>query len=119
MPSNPVFYVHTIDRLTGRVQVAATPGGRPDQTWLPVSIFDFPYGAHPGASCTIKPIAAGYTYTPAYPWYQIDPSPGVGVTPHHTTGPDTQKSVAPRCECGVDKAGVGGLHSSWCPKAEP
>jgi len=21
------------------------------------------------------------------------------------------------CECGVDKAGVGGLHSDWCPKA--
>jgi hypothetical protein len=23
-----------------------------------------------------------------------------------------------RCECGVDKAGVGGLHSDWCPKWE-
>jgi hypothetical protein len=23
---------------------------------------------------------------------------------------------AKRCECGVDKAGVGGLHSDWCPK---
>lgn len=23
---------------------------------------------------------------------------------------------ARRCECGVDKAGVGGLHSDWCPK---
>lgn len=22
-----------------------------------------------------------------------------------------------KCECGVDAAGVGGLHSSWCPKA--
>lgn len=20
------------------------------------------------------------------------------------------------CECGVDKTGVGGLHSDWCPK---
>jgi hypothetical protein len=26
---------------------------------------------------------------------------------------------APACECGVDKAGVGGLHSDWCPKATP
>jgi hypothetical protein len=22
----------------------------------------------------------------------------------------------PICECGVDKTGVGGLHSDWCPK---
>lgn len=25
--------------------------------------------------------------------------------------------VERHCECGVDKTGVGGLHSAWCPKA--
>jgi hypothetical protein len=34
--------------------------------------------------------------------------------------PVTAIASAPtRCECGVDAAGVGGLHSSWCPRCEP
>ncbi len=31
--------------------------------------------------------------------------------------PTKQAYVAAACECGVDKTGVGGLHSDWCPKA--
>lgn len=37
---------------------------------------------------------------------------------HEDAPPQFKPVVVERqCECGVDKAGVGGLHSSWCPKA--
>lgn len=29
------------------------------------------------------------------------------------------KMYDPKCECGVEKANVGGRHSDWCPKYNP
>lgn len=49
---------------------------------------------------------------------------GLPHPPSHTPDPwahvvsEPQPAVA-RCECGVDKTGVGGIHSSYCPKASP
>lgn len=37
---------------------------------------------------------------------------------HAPTQRPAAAAVLRKCECGVDAAGVGGLHSSWCAKAE-
>lgn len=49
---------------------------------------------------------------------------GYAARGHHPSSPDrtpdTARATVPagtRCECGVDKTGVGGMHSTWCPKA--
>jgi hypothetical protein len=60
---------------------------------------------HPGVS----PSTPYSWHPPSELWLHYGPS----LRKH----PTKQAYVAIACECGVDKTGVGGLHSDWCPKA--
>jgi hypothetical protein len=93
-------YIQTLADLPGW-------GGGPPPVWAKAPALV------PSGRVVTVPYAAGTAQNPLVRYWG-------GYSPATLPNPEWDvpaPAAAPVCECGVDSAPHGGLHSDWCPKA--